>query len=59
MNNLARRISALESETDACGVVTICIRDSETRDEAIARHIAEGGTNPADAELVVIIDDGV
>ena len=57
MNNLARRISALESETDACGVVVVSVHDGETREVATERHIAEGGTNPADAELDVIIND--
>ena len=55
--HLGTRVAKLEAVKSGCGVVTICIRDHEKRDEAIARHIAEGGTNPADAELVVIIND--
>ena len=56
---LGTRVAKLEAVRSGHGVVTICIRDSETRDEGFARHLAEGGADPADAELVVIIDDGI
>ena len=56
MNNLARRISALESETDACGVVVVSVYDGETREVATARHAAACGGDPASAEILVIID---
>ena len=56
MVNLAKRVSALESETDACGVVVVSVYDGETREVATARHAAACGVNPASAEILVIID---
>ena len=56
MNNLARRISVLESETDTCGVVVVSVYDGETREVATTKHVATGGADPASAEILVIIN---
>ena len=56
MNNLAKRISALESETDTCGIVVVSVYDGETRELATTRHVVAGGVDPASAEILVIIN---
>ena len=56
MANLAKRVSALESENDSSGVVVVSVYDGETREVATARHAAACGGDPASAEILVIID---
>jgi hypothetical protein len=54
MNNLEKRISALETDSLG-GVVAVHLYDGETKEEAIAAHVAGGGVDPAGAEITVLL----